>query len=93
MSEIKAVHALVRGKVQGIGFRQATRSWARSLDLLGWVRNNERGDVEVWAQGPPQSVDRLVDWLWSGPPGAVVVGVESDVVASDPLLRDFFIRQ
>jgi hypothetical protein len=37
-------------------------------------------------------VDRLVAWLWGGPAMAVVTGVQSDVVAPDNTLRDFFIH-
>lgn len=87
------MHAVVRGRVQGIGFRQSARSVARSLGLYGWVRNTPQGTVEVWAQGPEDSVHRMIDWLWLGPPGAAVFGVESDVVAADALLQDFLIRQ
>jgi acylphosphatase len=90
----KAVFARVRGEVQGVGFRQATRSMARSLHLLGWVRNNlPDGSVEVWLQGSPDVVDRMVDWLWVGPPMARVSSVESYVVALDRYLQDFLIRQ
>jgi acylphosphatase len=93
MSKVKAVHALINGRVQGVTYRQATRSIARGLGLVGWVRNLPDGQVEVWAQGEDESVGRLVDWLWAGPPGAMVIGVESDVVATDQTLNDFFIRQ
>jgi acylphosphatase len=67
---------------------------ARSLGLLGWVRN-ERGDgtVQVWLQGHPEAVDRMLDWLWIGPSLAAVTGVESEVTAADRYLQDFFIRQ
>jgi len=90
---MKAVNARVDGRVQGVAYRQATRSTARGLGLVGWVRNLADGRVEVWAQGEDESVARLVDWLWAGPPGARVAGVESDVVAVDQSLHDFFIRQ
>jgi acylphosphatase len=90
---VKAVHALVSGRVQGVTYRQATRSTARGLGLVGWVRNLPDGRVEVWGQGEDESVARLIDWLWAGPPGAGVAGVESDVVAIDQSLYDFFIRQ
>lgn len=90
---MKAVHAVVRGRVQAVGFRQSARSLARSLGLNGWVRNTDQGTVEVWAQGPSEAVDRLIDWLWLGPSGSAVLGVESDVVAPDALLQDFLIRQ
>jgi acylphosphatase len=90
---MKAVRAIVRGQVQGVGYRQATRVTARSLGLHGWVRNSREGTVELFAQGPAEAVDRLVDWLWLGPAGSQVVGVESDVVPVDAQLHDFFVRQ
>lgn len=88
----KAVHVVVSGRVQGVGFRQGCRQAARSLDLVGWVRNLADGRVELFAQGPDQRVDRLLDWVWAGPSGARVTGVESDVVATDVTLTDFFIH-
>ncbi|HET9203879.1 MAG TPA: acylphosphatase [Acidimicrobiia bacterium] len=89
---MKAVHAHVSGRVQQVGFRQACRQVARSLGLVGWARNLADGRVEVWAQGDAEGVDRLVEWLWSGPAMSVVTGVESDMVALDRSLRDFFIQ-
>ena len=90
---MKAVHAVVTGRVQGVGYRQAARVTARALGLYGWVRNTKEGTVEVFAQGEDDAVNRLVDWLWLGPNGHGVAGVESDVVPVDPQLHDFFIRQ
>jgi acylphosphatase len=88
----KAVHAYVSGQVQQVGFRQACRQVARSLGLVGWARNLADGRVEIFAQGESDEVDRLVEWLWTGPALALVTGVESDAVASDRSLRDFFIQ-
>jgi acylphosphatase len=88
----KAVHAYVTGRVQGVGYRQACRQFARSLDLWGWVRNLADARVEVMAQGDAEQVDRLIDWLWTGPRGASVTGVESESVRPDLTLRDFFIH-
>lgn len=88
----KAVHVVVSGRVQGVGYRQGCRQTARRLDLVGWVRNLADGRVELFAQGPEESVDRLLDWVWAGPSGARVTGVESDVVATDGTLTDFFIQ-
>jgi len=90
---MKAVKAVVRGRVQGVGYRQATRVAARALGLHGWVRNTRDGTVELFAQGDEDAVNRLVDWLWLGPSGDGVSGIESDVVPPDPQLHDFFIRQ
>lgn len=88
----KAVHALVSGQVQGVGYRQGCRQTARSLGLVGWVRNLADGRVELFAQGTDDGVDRLLDWVWAGPAGARVSGVETDVVAPDVTLTDFFIQ-
>ena len=71
-----AVRALVRGQVQGVGFRDATVRRARSLGVLGWVRNREDGAVEAHAEGPPAAVEALVAFLRDGPRGAQVVDVE-----------------
>jgi acylphosphatase len=88
----KAVHVYVSGAVQGVGYRQACRQTARSFDLVGWVRNVADGRVEIFAQGAEEGVDRLLDWVWAGPIGARVVGVESEVVAPEVTLTDFFIQ-
>ncbi len=89
---MKAVHALVSGRVQGVTYRQSCRQMARGLGLAGWVRNLTDGRVEVWAQGDPVACDRLIDWLWAGPRPAQVSGVETDTVSPDSTLRDFFIH-
>ena len=88
---IKAVHAYVSGQVQQVGYRQGCRQIGALAGSRGWVRNVADGRVEVFAQGPADGVDRLVGWLWSGPSMSVVTGVESDAVAPDLTLRDFFI--
>lgn len=86
---MKAVHAFVSGRVQGVFFRQSARQAARGLNLVGWVRNLPDRRVEVWAQGETHAVDRFVDWLWQGPAEADVAGVESDIVALEEGLSDF----
>lgn len=88
-----AVHAVVSGRVQGVFFRQTCRQLARRLGLVGWVRNRPDGTVEVWAQGDGEAVDKLVEWLWQGPPKAQVVAVETSSVAPDLTLQDFLIQQ
>jgi acylphosphatase len=88
----KTVRAVVSGRVQQVGFRQSCRQMARSLGLVGWVQNLGDGRVEVLAQGEPEQLDRLVSWLWTGPAGAWVSGVESEAVSGDQTLRDFFIH-
>lgn len=89
---MKTMRVLVSGRVQGVGFRQACRQRARHLGLVGWVRNLADGRVELVCQGPSEAVDRLIDWVWSGPSAARVTKVESEVVADQPYLADFLIQ-
>lgn len=86
---MKAIHAFVTGRVQGVFYRQSARHVARGLNLVGWVRNLPDRRVEVWAQGDPEAVDRLVEWLWHGPTEASVSGVESETVPPVEGLGDF----
>jgi len=68
----EAILALVRGRVQGVGFRYETRSQAKSLGLTGWVQNLSDGGVELWAEGGRSALMRFRRWLAKGPPGARV---------------------
>ena len=70
------MRAVVRGDVQGVGYRDATVRQAGTLGLMGWVRNGEGGCVLVHAEGPEQAVDELVSFLGEGPPAADVADVE-----------------
>ena len=72
----KAVLALVRGRVQGVGFRYEARSVAKSLGVSGWITNLPDGGVETYAEGPEAAVNRFVTWLHSGPAGASVESVD-----------------
>jgi len=70
----------VRGAVQGVGFRDATRARADQLGVMGWVRNGEDGEVLVHAEGPGAAVDELASFLHDGPPGARVGEVSAESV-------------
>jgi len=89
----RAITATVRGRVQGVGFRVATRRAAQALGVSGWVRNAPDGSVEVFAQGTPESVDELLAFLAAGPPGSHVSGVDTDEASADPGLSGFDIRR
>ena len=73
--EGKRARVRVRGRVQGVFFRSATRERARSLRPGGWVRNVEDGSVEAVFEGDAPSVEALIGWCRRGPPGARVDGV------------------
>lgn len=70
---------VVTGRVQGVGFRAATRAQALHLQLFGIARNLADGSVEVWVEGDPEAIDALEQWLYHGPPLARV-----DRVARSP---------
>lgn len=67
---------LVQGRVQGVWFRQTCRDRARAVGVRGWVRNLADGRVEAVFEGAPDAVDAMVAWCATGPPRAVVTGVE-----------------
>ena len=69
-------HVVVRGLVQGVGFRFATVREAESHGVTGWVRNRRDGSVEAVLQGPRETVARMLEWIERGPDGARVAGVE-----------------
>jgi acylphosphatase len=72
------VRVVVRGRVQGVGFRATAMYEARRLALKGWARNRPDGSVEIVAGGEPGAVDALCAWLARGPRGARVTGVDVD---------------
>ena len=79
MADLASVRAIVYGRVQGVFFRVFTRGRARELDLTGYVRNlRDREAVEVQAEGERNKLEKLIDYLKVGPPGARVERVESD---------------
>jgi acylphosphatase len=71
----------VRGRVQGVGFRNFVQREADQLALTGWSRNLDDGRVEVMAQGPAEKLKELEGLLWKGPRWAEVRGVESTAAA------------
>jgi DNA ligase D-like protein (predicted 3'-phosphoesterase) len=80
MQAAKAIRAVVRGDVQGVGFRDTTRRRARELGLMGWVRNDEDGAVLVHAEGAEKGVGEMLVFLNEGPPLARVADVEVEKV-------------
>lgn len=74
---LAALHLLIIGRVQGVGYRHAMCRQATLLGLEGWVRNRTDGSVEALVVGPPDKVELLHAWSCHGPPGAHVTDVQS----------------
>lgn len=72
----RAVRLVIRGRVQGVGFRAWLAGEARGLGLSGWVRNRRDGTVEAVVAGPAEAVAELLEDCADGPPFATVEHVE-----------------
>jgi acylphosphatase len=75
LNEEARLEAVVRGMVQGVGFRYFVERQARSLGIVGYVRNRPDGGVEVVAEGDRSLLEDLLSSLRRGPSGAHVSGV------------------
>jgi acylphosphatase len=78
MEEVVRAHVLVRGNVQGVGFRAFTQYQANLRNLHGWVRNRAKGEVELEIQGLKRSVDTFLQAMHQGPPLSQVLHVTVD---------------
>jgi acylphosphatase len=83
---------LVRGRVQGVGFRWFVEREAHILGISGWVRNNHDGSVEVLAQGTRDQLSGLHSRLREGPRAARVDAVEVSEANSVAELSSFRIE-
>jgi acylphosphatase len=87
------LHAIVRGRVQGVGYRDFVQRNAVRRGLRGWVRNREdMRSVELMASGPREALERLVGRLREGPRFAHVSEVETDWSAASEPVSGFEIR-
>jgi acylphosphatase len=90
---MKRVRAVIRGWVQGVGFRASCRREAERLGLTGWVRNLSDGSVEALFEGPDQAVAAMLRWCEHGPEGAEVSEVKvAEESEAAPQQRSFQIR-
>lgn len=87
-----ACTAEIHGRVQGVGFRYHTQTTARSLGVVGWVRNRRDGTVEVRAEGEAEALAEFRRYLHQGPPTAHVERVEVRSVEPTGEHRSFVVR-
>jgi acylphosphatase len=85
VNDIRRVHVLVTGDVQGVGFRWFTRECAQRCKVGGWVRNTSGGQVELVAQGTRADVETFLDAIRRGPSRAHVENVQ---IRDDPPQQD-----
>lgn len=84
--DMKRLHVLITGKVQGVFFRAHMQRVARSLGFTGWVKNLADGRVEAILEGSEINMAAMLDWCREGSLGAVVSQVE---VTDEPYAGDY----
>ena len=77
------VEFVIRGKVQGVGYRYFVRSAAKDLGLTGWVMNRQDGNVLLQATGSASAIAALKEKCLAGPRAAVVEGLDEQVLPEE----------
>lgn len=88
----RTVHAIIEGRVQGVGFRWWTEREAKRLGLIGWVRNRTDGSVEAVFAGPDEAVTEMLRACHAGPGPARVDAVTARDMDADQSLSGFSSR-
>ena len=83
MGATRAIRALARREARGVGFRDATVRRARELEVMGWIRSDDEGTVQLHAEGDELALAQLVAFLREGVPRAGVVAVDLEPVAPE----------
>lgn len=89
MSERVIWHLIVKGRVQGVGYRAFVEHEAQRRQLEGWVRNRRDGSVEIVVAGAPSAVEYFIDACRRGPFAARVSEIDQREGTAD----DLFMRR
>jgi len=82
----------IKGRVQGVGFRQFVNDKARDFDISGWVKNMPDGSVFVRAEGDEKDMEPFIDYLRRGPSMGRVDNLSKDGLDSKSGFSGFDIR-
>jgi len=64
---METIHIIVSGRVQGVYFRAFTKKQANKLNLVGFVKNKDNGDVEIIARADSDNLQKFISWCHKGP--------------------------
>lgn len=78
-ASLETVAVRLRGNITGVGYRQAAVREGHLIGVRGWVQALPEGDILAVVQGTPDQVDKMLEWMRHGPPGARVTDFESEV--------------
>ena|SRR3989339_659265 len=90
MSEYSVIHLIVKGNVQGIGYRWFVKRTALSYGLSGWVRNLENGDVKVEAAGQKEKFESFIDAIKNNHPYANVNDIQQERIDENTSINSGF---
>ncbi len=82
---------LIKGRVQGVGYRYSTLQTAGKYGLTGWCRNNPDSSVEAVFEGERAVIEKMLDWCWQGPSIARVDSIEVSWEKASGEFPGFFI--
>lgn len=88
----RRLHIIVKGKVQGVGFRYFTQMKAGQYGITGWVKNLPNGDVEIVASGERENIEKFIKTLKEGAPFSKVTDVIVNEWEKTEPLQSFTIR-
>jgi len=89
---MKTIRVIVKGRVQGVCFRDYTQRQAFLLNLTGWVRNRRDGSVETVLRGKEKDVTAMLEWLKQGSPMSRVDTLHPSDVTPDEEYTTFEVR-
>lgn len=89
---MQKIHLKIYGQVQGVFFRESTKSLAQKLGLTGWVENMPDGTVEIHAEGETEAINEFLQWVKNGPPMAKVERVENLPISANEKYTGFSIK-
>lgn len=87
--QAQGCHLVIRGRVQGVFFRQSAKEHADRLRLTGWIRNLPSGDVEALIEGDSNQVRDFISWCHRGPEHAEVASVDESLAPATGTFSNF----
>ena len=89
---MKTIKIIIKGKVQGVFFRNFTKTIAQKLEIKGWVQNKRNGSVEINAQGTNSQLEELVHKCYEGSPESIVESLQKDFIETNEVFEEFVIK-
>lgn len=89
---MKQVYIVIKGRVQGVGFRYFALHKAEELQIKGWVRNTFDGKVEMEASGESENLNTFIDWMKMGPARAIIHTFSVSDIAPQRDFTNFTVR-